>query len=174
MTSTSHLERALADDIDTLMNWFTTESDVKRWGGPEFRFPFSPESFHEDCRWPEMHSFSLRSGDGDLAAFGQLYERDGRIHLARLAVKPGCRGQGIGKALVSQLMEAGKALLSHSSFSLFVYRDNEPALRCYRSLGFEVRPYPPGQQLADVCYFMTRPAGSHSGTIDNEEKSYEY
>jgi len=31
-----------------------------------------------------MDSYSLRNGDGALAAFGQSYEREGRGHLARL------------------------------------------------------------------------------------------
>ena len=41
-------------------------------------------------------------------------------------------------------------------FSLFVYRDNLPALKLYQSVGFEIRKYPPDQMLADRCYFLTR------------------
>jgi ribosomal protein S18 acetylase RimI-like enzyme len=144
-------------DIDALMNWFTSADAVTTWGGPKFRHPFTPQSFRRDCHWPDMASFSLWSPDREFTAFGQLYERNGHINLARLVVKPQRRGQGIGRTLIRELMNVGRELLPLDSYSLFVYRNNEAALRCYQSLGFEIQDYPPDQELADVCYFMTRP-----------------
>lgn len=149
-------------DFDTLMGWFTTAADVQRWGGPDFRHPFTAESFRRDCHWPEMASYSLRDVNGMLQAFGQFYARDGHINLARIAVHPASRGQGIGRELVRRLMAAGRAALALQSWSLYVDRDNIAAIRCYRSLGFEIRPDPPGQKLAEVCFFMTRPADTAS------------
>lgn len=150
-------ERAIDADFDVLMDWFTNEHDVRQWGGPQFEYPFSARSFRRDCHWPGMDSFSLRDTAGVLQAFGQFYARDGHINLARIAVRPDSRGSGIGRALMSRLMAAGGMALELPCFSLYVYRDNDAALRCYRSLGFEIRPSPPEQQLADDCHYMTRP-----------------
>lgn len=144
-------------DIDALMTWFRSADDVKVWGGPRFRYPFTAQSFREDCHWPEMASYSLQDPEREFRAFGQFYDRNGRINLARLIVHPRYRRQGIGRDLMSRLMQAGREALALPAYSLYVYRDNDAALRCYRSLGFEIRPYPPKQELADVCYFMTRP-----------------
>ena len=45
----------------------------------------------------------------------------------------------------------------HEEIALFVYRDNEPAYRCYLALGFEVHEYPDAAPMADKCFYLTRP-----------------
>ena len=113
----------------------------------------------------------LNRPDDALLAFGQFYDRYGYINLARIGVRPGLRGQGIGKLFMSSLMAVGREQLQLPAYSLYVYRDNDPALRCYRSLGFEVRPYPAGDKLADVCYYMTRPVADDTGRNDNNKNA---
>jgi ribosomal protein S18 acetylase RimI-like enzyme len=144
-------------DLEELMSWFGEASEVNVWGGPRFRFPFTRETFREDCRWGRMPSFRLNSPDGEFAAFGQMYERYGRINLARLVVNPGMRGQGIGKRLVGSLIDTGAELYAADEFSLFSYRDNAAALGCYRSMGFVIHDYPEGAPLADECHYLVRP-----------------
>ena len=51
----------------------------------------------------------------------------------------------------------GPALFPADEFSLFVYRHNEAALGCYRSMGFVIRDYPEDARMADQCYYLTRP-----------------
>lgn len=150
------LREATALQIEQLMTWFDTREATTLWGGPKFRFPFSIASFHEDCHWPEMRSFALSGPDGSFSAFGQIYDRNERIHLARVAVRPDLRGQGVGKRLLENLLEIGPAILERDEYSLFVYRHNTAALECYRSVGFQVQAYPSDQILADECYFLTR------------------
>lgn len=171
MSSRRTFEHAVDADFNVLMTWFPGAVDVGRWGGPEFEHPFTAASFRRDCRWPGIPSYSLRDDDGTLLAFGQFYDRNGYINLARIGVRPGLRGQGIGRDLMSRLMTAGRARLQLPAWSLFVYRDNEAALRCYRALGFEIRPYPPGETLADVCYFMTRRVDDGAGDRSRGEKN---
>jgi hypothetical protein len=55
------------------------------------------------------------------------------------------------------IIEALEARHDYDEYSLFVYRDNIPAYRCYRSMGFVVRDYPAAAPLRDECYFLTRP-----------------
>ena len=104
-----------------------------------------------------MATFRLSGPNGHFAAFGQLYERYRRINLARLIVHPDSRGNGVGKRLVSSLMDVGPRLFRCSEFSLFVFRNNVPALGCYLSMGFVIRDYPKGAPLPDQCYYLTRP-----------------
>ena len=156
------LVEATDSDLRELMRWFDTESAVIEWGGPVFRFPFSEETFREDCHWGKMATFRLNAPDGGFAAFGQLYKRYGRINFARLVVHPKLRGRGVGKRLVRLLMAVGPKLLPCDEFSLFVFRDNMPALGCYQSMGFEIRDYPEGAPLPDQCYYLTRPVDNNS------------
>ncbi|MDQ3327617.1 MAG: GNAT family N-acetyltransferase [Chloroflexota bacterium] len=59
------------------------------------------------------------------------------VTLANLAVRPGMRGQGIGSALMEHAMERANGL-GRSGMLLEVLADNEPAVRLYRSAGFQV------------------------------------
>lgn len=144
-------------DIDELMEWFPMQQSVVGWGGPHFRYPYTRASFHEDVRWRDMASFCLRSEAGQMLAFGQLYERIGRINLARLVVHPDWRGRGIGRKLIAALISTSRALFSLNEFSLIVYRDNARAIRCYEAMGFVIQDYPAEISLRDACYYMTRP-----------------
>ena len=151
------LRAAAPADVDAMMLWFGGKADVVIWGGPSFRYPFTRRSFRKDIYWGRMASYSLFDPGGRFTAFGQLYVRSGRINLARLVVDPALRGRGIGKRLVELLMRAGAARFPCEEFSLFVFRDNVRAWRCYEAMGFVIDDYPHDMPHADVCYYLTRP-----------------
>lgn len=150
------LDQATGSDIDQLMSWFSSKKEVNVWGGPNFRYPYTRETFHEDVRWREMATKRVRDPEGRMVAFGQFYNRFERINLARLVVHPDVRGRGVGRKLVSMLMSAARPLFSLTEFSLFVYRDNAPALECYKSMGFVIQDYPNEMRMRDVCFYLTR------------------
>ena len=149
------LDETPATDIDELMRWFPDEQATRTWGGPDFRYPFNRHSFAEDIHWGRMATFSLRDRNGSFVAFGQVYERVGCINLARLAVIPTMRGQGIGTRLVEMLMIVSAGMFDCDRYSLFVYRGNTPAYKCYTALGFELSTYPENARLAEVCDYLT-------------------
>lgn len=142
-------------EIEELMQWFPNARSVDQWGGPRIRYPFTLESFRHDCRLDEIYSYCLRDPDGTMCAFGQYYDRDDRGHLARLITHPNMRRRGIGKRLIRMLISAARTQSGHAQYSLFVYKDNGPAYRCYIALGFVVREYPDDAPLKDKCYFLT-------------------
>ncbi len=152
------LRQAANSDIDAIMQWFPTFDDINVWGGPSFRYPFTRATFFEDLCWGRMASYCMHDSNDELVAFGQVYDRDNRIHLARLVVAPDARGKGAGKRLIEMLVVAGKELYPRDEISLFVFRDNTPAYECYRSLGFSIQDYPQDMPHADVCYYLTRSA----------------
>ena len=153
------LARADVSDFDEIMTWFPDGPAVDIWGGPRFRYPFTRETFIEDLRLHVGDSYALRNAENTLAAFGQSYERDGRGHLARLVTNPALRRQGAARRLIEMIIAALKERRDYDEYSLFVYRHNEPALRCYLSLGFVVTDYPEDAALADKCFFLTRRVG---------------
>jgi len=143
-------------EIDEVMRWFPDAESVNIWGGPNFRFPFTGKTFREDCRLDLMLSWVLRNAQGQLAAFGQAYERDGRGHLARLVSNPRLRRQGAGKKLIEMIIALLEKTQAYDEYSLFVFRDNVPAYQCYLSLGFVVQDYPDDAPMPEKCYFLTR------------------
>jgi ribosomal protein S18 acetylase RimI-like enzyme len=150
------LAAAEDDDFDQVRTWFTDAESVDRWAGPSFRYPYTRQTFVEDCRTDIAESYALRNPGGQLAAFGQTCERNGRGHLLRLVVNPLMRRQGAGQRLIQMMIATLEDRYDYDEYSLFVYRDNTPAYQCYLSLGFVVTDYPEDGLLADKCYFLTK------------------
>jgi ribosomal protein S18 acetylase RimI-like enzyme len=153
-------------DFDELMTWFPDAASIKVWGGPGFRYPCTRETFIADCRWPRVAARALRDSNA-LLAFGQFYERHERINLARLVVNPARRGEGLCGRLVHSLMTEARQYIDRAEYSLFVYRDNTPARRCYEAAGFTIADYPAGDRHADVCYYLTRPVDARREEPDD-------
>jgi RimJ/RimL family protein N-acetyltransferase len=55
-----------------------------------------------------------------------------------MSVKPGFQGLGIGKALLTSLIDAAKDNEVIEKLVLLVFEANEPAVKLYESLGFQV------------------------------------
>jgi ribosomal protein S18 acetylase RimI-like enzyme len=148
-----------------LMGWFPDPASCRIWGGPDFRFPFTAETFRADAKFDGSPSFSLLGDAGELLGFGQYYLRAGRCHLARLAVSPQHRGLGCGEFMVRELCRRGAKELQTSHCSLFVYDYNTAAIRLYHRLGFAFEPYPEATPLPEGCLYMAAPAGDVGGGL---------
>lgn len=141
-------------ELDTLKSWFTDKNACYSWGGPRVRFPFTSETFLEDIEWQKIPTYSLLSTAGELAGFGQYYEKSGRCHLARLAISPSQRGRGFGQGFIAELMKIGMAEFKTGECSLFVLDYNNGAVQCYRALGFSKTEYPPNHETYQNVDFM--------------------
>jgi len=130
-------------DLLTAAAWATTASECARWAGPDVSFPAEPDALVRQTEFHAGRNVALEDDDG-LVAFGQVLPRAvGRVHLARVVVRPDARGRGVGRALVEALLararESGASLVT-----LNVYRDNEAALALYADVGFR-RSEQPGR-----------------------------
>jgi ribosomal protein S18 acetylase RimI-like enzyme len=125
-----------------IMPWFSTHHDCTVWGGPQFRFPFTIESFLVDSKLETVPSYALIQASTEICGFGQFYPRAGRCHLGRLAIAPGLRGRGLGTRLIEMLLSEGTRQLGVTQSSLFVHVTNTAAMALYERLGFTRAPYP--------------------------------
>jgi len=148
------------EDISVLMTWFGDETSTQEWGGWEFRYPFDDSTFRVDAQIDELDSFVSRGEAGELIAFGQVKEKYGRGHVARLVLAPEYRGRGLGTDLVSSLCDKATELFDCAEHSLFVSRANTAALRCYVGLGFIEAPYPEDDGTEDKTLYMVRRASA--------------
>jgi len=142
-----------------IMKWFPNEESISIWGGPNFRYPYSDESFMNDLNLPKTESFVLTNDFGSILAFGQYYLRNQRCHLSRLVVSPFERSNGIGKYLIAQLSLQGQEDLKVKSCSLFVMADNKPAMKLYLSLGYREDIYP--EEVAKDMIYMVLSSDSN-------------
>jgi ribosomal protein S18 acetylase RimI-like enzyme len=146
------------------MPWFASAHDCLVWGGVAFRFPFTEDSFAQDCGIDQLPSFVFLEPSGDVRAFGQCSLRCGRCHLGRLAIAPSHRGQGIGTQLVRTLAVRGWADLGVGECSLFVSPSNTRARALYERLGFRVVPYPDKNFDASAYDYMIVAASQLTST----------
>jgi ribosomal protein S18 acetylase RimI-like enzyme len=141
--------------VAQIMTWFPTEHSCRVWGGPEFRFPFTLETFLADSKLTTLHSYALIREKAELCGFGQFYLRVGRCHLSRLAVAPAHRGRGLGTQLIEMLLREGKKTLGVTQSSLFLHVTNTSAIALYERLGFTRTPYPePGFDIPNSYYMI--------------------
>ncbi len=146
-------KRADQSHLKGVLQWFPDETSCRMWAGPKFRYPYSDESLKEDLRLNENYSFVLLD-DINVVGFGQLFEKFGRIHLARLATQPRRRGEGLGRKLIENLLRVGPECIRSEEYSLNVYSDNFVAISCYQSFGFVSIDSPERHGGFDDCLFM--------------------
>ena len=131
------LRRATMADAAIVLSWTPDLMALRRWAGPSLNWPNSVEAFWSDLDTAESATFALVAPGLGIVGFGQVKLRlPGIGHLARIIVDPRHRGHGFGRALCVALMHEAPRLHAISGYSLYVYRDNTPAIALYRSLGF--------------------------------------
>jgi ribosomal protein S18 acetylase RimI-like enzyme len=154
---TLELVAATRAHLPELIAWFPTEHSCRVWGGPDFRYPFTAETFLADSKLASLPSYVLVEEPAEPCGFGQFYLRAGRCHLSRLAVAPTARGRGLGTRLIELLLRVGKTTLGVTESSLFVHVTNPSAIALYERLGFARAPYPePELAIPDSHYMIAR------------------
>jgi len=100
-----------------------------------------PLTAHKVSTWSHNadESLVLVSRANELLAYGELNQMplsERQRWIGHLVVAPACRGRGLGRRFVLTLLERAFAIGDVDSVSLVVFPLNEPAVRCYRQLGF--------------------------------------
>ena len=144
--------------MQLLQRWFNNAEQLHIWGGDSFDYPCTAQQFIAQLCRPATQSYSLITTHGShMVGFGQLCDRFGCHHLARLVIAPTHRGNGLAKTLIYELFI--KALAGQQKpFSLYVHRHNTLALQLYIALGFVVTPPPEAENPR--LHFMTLDAES--------------
>ncbi|MEV6282076.1 GNAT family N-acetyltransferase [Kribbella sp. NPDC051770] len=120
--------------------WATSAQEVGLLSGRN-AYPFPGELVGS---WPKVAD-DVRSYlyyvNGEPVGYAELWldDEEDEVELARIIVRPGSRGRGIGTAFVKALL--GPALeAGYSDVFLRVRPDNDVAIRTYRRVGFEYVP----------------------------------
>ncbi|HET6893786.1 MAG TPA: GNAT family N-acetyltransferase [Candidatus Baltobacteraceae bacterium] len=130
-------------DFDALLSLFERVADERRWIGTEPGF--DREQYRR--RWRKI----LR-GEGAgfvwaeperIAGYIGVYPHDEYGHVIGMLVDERYRGRGIGKALLTRVIEWARTA-GLVEISLLVFPHNERALALYRNAGFQQRDYYPG------------------------------
>lgn len=145
------LKPATVDDCLAISKSFDSLNAITEWGGEGFLFPVQTQQFLLQLHRPDTESYLL-SRQGIAVGFGQICQRFGRHHLARLLILPGARGKGQSYLLIQSLIAKALQQNARLNISLYVFKHNTRALHCYRQLGF-VETKQPGPHHPGL-YFM--------------------
>lgn len=96
--------------------------------------PWSAGVISSEFESEVSHRFGAVS-NGRLIGYIFCYIVEDELHVLNLAVDPGCRHRGLGKAILAHAMEQSLAFGVRRSF-LEVRVSNQPAQLLYRKLGF--------------------------------------
>lgn len=148
---------ASVSEMCQLRSWFHSADEQHSWGGDNFDYPCNELRFLQQLCRPGTQSYALISSaqadnSTELLGFGQLCDRFGCHHLARLVIRPDCRGHGLAKVLIFELIIQALGQ-QQRNISLYVHRHNTIAVSCYQQLGFVISPPPEAENSR--LYFMT-------------------
>jgi RimJ/RimL family protein N-acetyltransferase len=128
-------------DIPTLMSWAASADELLQWAGPNFSFPLDENQLraYAEGASDSRHLISGVHESGEVVAHAELnllpQHRLGQVR--RVAVAPRARGRGIGRALMTRVLQLGFDELALHRIELVVFSFNEPARRCYGAIGFK-------------------------------------
>jgi RimJ/RimL family protein N-acetyltransferase len=135
-------------DVERLIGWIPSAEFLLQWSGSAFTHPLDRAqvlAHLERAHGPEPESLIFKAvlrDDGRAVGHGELAAIDRRnrsASLARILVgPPELRGQGIGAQIVRLLLQEGFDELGLHRLALHVFTFNQPAIRCYKKVGFRV------------------------------------
>ncbi|MFC4701684.1 GNAT family N-acetyltransferase [Glaciecola siphonariae] len=149
---------SMSAHYEHLLTWLPKGEAFVRWAGPSLDYPEDAASFEASLVVGNYQSYTLINASGDtpeILGFGQIQIWSSRAHLGRLIIAPQYRGRGLSYILVNLLIEKAAAQHNITSVSLFVYKDNLPAVTSYQNLGFVPSAYPKEVTFVEGCSFMT-------------------
>lgn len=129
-------------DARALLYWARTPDELLQWVGPRFTFPLDERQLAEYADTSDDHRYlvsAVRATTGKVLGHAELAvlpeHEFGKI--GRVAVAPEGRGQGIAGRLLNWLVAFAFDELALHRLELVVFSFNEPALRCYKRVGFK-------------------------------------
>lgn len=132
-----------ADHFDQLASWFSSEQEVVQWGGPGMTFPLDAAQMRamvaEEAQQPPGRICRVAvDAAGQVVGHVQIVLdwANGVGRLARVAVAPQRRGQGLAAPMLSAALRLLFALEGVERAELNVFTWNTAAIRTYEKLGF--------------------------------------
>lgn len=137
-----HLEAFTRDDFTRFISWITTGEELIQFAGPAFSFPLTESQLENYIDNKLSLPFKvINTLSGEVIGHGEIYLGDAIPRLCRILVaNPAFRGKGIGKQIVTALLEKAFAITDAKQVDLNVYDWNTGAIKCYESLGFKRNP----------------------------------
>ncbi|HKO26825.1 MAG TPA: GNAT family N-acetyltransferase [Solirubrobacteraceae bacterium] len=136
--------RALAlADCETLLSWISSADALFQWSGPwDFRWPLDLLQLQRDLERAGDHRrryVAVDTGNGLIGHAMLIIQPDhGLGVIGRVLIDPARRGEGLGTALMHEIVRVSFDELGLHRLQLNVYDFNLEAIACYERAGFVI------------------------------------
>ncbi|EOQ86950.1 acetyltransferase (GNAT) domain protein [Leptospira yanagawae serovar Saopaulo str. Sao Paulo = ATCC 700523] len=133
-------------DIEQIYSWSKNEEFLLIWAGPLYKMDSLKDQLKNDLEYASTHPerfkiFSVIDSDNsDLIGHCQLTidQSNESAHISRILVgNENFRGKGIGRQIITNLLEITFLKLNLNRVTLNVYDFNVTAIDCYKKTGFK-------------------------------------
>lgn len=133
------------EDAEKILNWIKNEREFRLWSADRYEnYPASPDDINNNYKKSkELSKFYPLTLEDDGKVIGHLILRNPSdnpevIRMGFIIVDSSIRGKGYGKMLINTAIEFARDTLGAKEINLGVFVNNEGALHCYQSVGFEI------------------------------------
>ena len=134
-----------ADDAKEILTWIKNEREFRLWSADRYdSYPITEKEVNDNYdRSKEKAPFYPLTLEDDGKVIGHLILRNpgGKKDIVRMGfiiVDNSIRGRGYGKLLINAAIKYARETLHAKEINLGVFTNNDGALHCYQSVGFEI------------------------------------
>ena len=120
--------------IPILINWIKDEDTLLKFAGIAFQYPLTAAQMESYVKkYPERLIFLGIDDEHRPVAYGEvIQQKDKSARLGHLLIgESQQRGKGLGKQLISLLIEKAKQEFSINRMDLYLLSNNDVAAKCY-------------------------------------------
>ena len=132
------------NDAIEILKWIKTEKDFRLWSADRYeKYPALSEDINHNYAESQKNGlFCPMTLVENNKVIGHLILRKSKkgenaIRLGFIIVDDSLRGKGYGKQMINEAIQYAKENLHAEEINLGVFANNESAIRCYQSVGFE-------------------------------------
>jgi RimJ/RimL family protein N-acetyltransferase len=134
------LEPFLEKDFDRFISWIHSEEQLIQFAGPIFSYPLTNEQLTAYIGSDKRKAYKVRlMSTGNIIGHCELNFQNSIPRLSRILIgSKELRNKGIGKHIVTQLLENVFSSTEFDRVNLSVFEWNLNAIASYRKVGFQI------------------------------------
>lgn len=129
-----------SEHFNYIIEWVDSPELMHQYSGPDFPYPWTREMLQEYLQTVHDRDRFMYTEDGQMIGYGEvLYNGEFQPRLGRLLIGPkALRQKGYGAKMIKELIAYCKRTDPNQRVYLFVFTDNEQALKSYVRVGFQM------------------------------------
>lgn len=134
------LEKFEKEMYQQLISWVESEEDLMLFAGPKFTFPLTKQQLESSLSDQKRFAFQvINQGNNLPIGHCEFSLTDQTVVLGRILIGDKFyRGKGLGKIIVTELLDFIKLKIDRQKIELNVFDFNIGAIKCYEKVGFKI------------------------------------